>query len=177
MRKRRSVSHFTGREQYALNKIRNRMASELSPLLIYHIDTSMSSSLRRSVFWSKPRKVEWLYNVRLLMIYEDDRTADKDMLQRFIGSFGPDIHLSIIECSFTQMKQQLASRNLFLTWIYKRGIVLYNRNSALERLPVMDIGMKKYAHQAQEWYDNDQGLSSAFTQELQFSHQKKALPV
>lgn len=166
MKKRRSIAHFTGREQYALRHIKNRIAAELDPLLIYHIDTTFSSHLQRSAFWSKRTMEQWHYNVRLLLIFEDGIAVNEDRLQQFVKALGSNIGLTIIQCGFTQMKEQLASGNLFFTWIHKKGIVLFNRNATLERIPPTDISVRKYAAQAQEWYKNDPTLTTAFVQLL-----------
>ena len=166
MKKQRSIAHFTHSEQQALHSIKNVIVSQLNPLLIYYIDSTYTYHSGRSSLPPRIKEQQWDFKARMLLIYDNNQQPDTLQEQQVHQSLADNLSLDMIAFSIDEMATQLTEYSLFFCWIYKRGIVLFERNGAVDRFTVPTFSIRAYADSVAEWYRHDAALATATTARL-----------
>src|SRR5690606_39953186 len=123
-----------------------------NPLLIFFVDTTCTIISQKSIFpnadYLKTEKI----HIRLLVVHDDDQTMDVTLLHSLIA---PQLYtFEILPASFTEMTNKLNAHNLLYCWIYKEGILQFERDNAFELLPIINFLRKDCATQVARWFQN-----------------------
>lgn len=160
MKKKESINHFTGREQQALLRLKNKIVKRYQPLIVYLIGCKSASSLIRN-YLVNPRNIyHWSFSCDLLVVMPQGANIPENAsegLKSISDDYG---HIHIIAHPIDFVVQQLKEYSIFFCWIQRRAVVLYEWQNACEKLPEAVQNMKQYEQQAHRFlvdnpnYDN-----------------------
>lgn len=146
-----SIAHFSGHEQQALHTIKNLIVDQLKPLMIFYIKSRYQSCLERSTFSNMQKEDTRNYAVWLLLIQQDD-AAINNVRNLLLNEALPDgYNVHTIHYTLSQVTAYLKTYSLFFCWLLRFGILLHQREGALEKLPVPTISKRQYASQVRGW--------------------------
>lgn len=147
-----SISHFTGREQQALSRLKNKIVAGCQPLIIYLIGSKSSHHLVRNCF-DHPRKEDrWHFSCELLLVLPKGASLPENAAEALKNSGSEGEHIRLLAHPFDLVAQKLQEHSLFFCWIQRRAIVLYERDHATEKLPEPVQNMKQYEQQVHRFF-------------------------
>ncbi len=155
MKTRHSISHFPGREQQAIFRLKNQIVELYNPLIIYYIGSDYSGQSARNCFTDYKDKHQGRFSCDLLVIMPDKTLIPEHAameLENLDTVFGR-IHLITHTLDF--YLRQLQAYSLFFCWVQYRAIVLYEWENAAKKLPDPVDSIKQYQHQVKQFFTDN----------------------
>lgn len=155
MKNHASISHFSGREQHALLRLKNKIVELYRPLIIYLIGCNSSQYLIRHCFDNPRNDNQWCISCDLLLILPIGESLPENTAEE-LKSISKDYgHIHLIAHPFDFVEKQLQAHSLFFCWVQRRAIILYERDNAVEKLPEPVQNMKQYEKQVHQFFANN----------------------
>jgi len=152
MKTHHAINHFSGREQIALNAIKNALISRYHPLLIYYISSSNALHASRSCFDNYKVHQRWFYNCDLLVVMPDGLDLPENASEELESISKEYSRIQIFAHPISYIIQQMQTYSLFFQWVRHRGIILFERDNASKSLPEPIANMKQYRQQAERFF-------------------------
>lgn len=152
MRHHTSISHFSGREQQALLRLKNKIVELYKPVIIYLIGCDSSSHLSRNCFCDPRNEEKWRFSCDLVIVLPDGKDLSERAFDELKGISNDNEDILIIAHPFGFIKKQIQEYSLFFCWIQRRSIVLYERDNFREKLPKPVQNMKQYEKQVHDFF-------------------------
>jgi len=123
MKIRKSIDHFTGKEQSALLRIRNAITDTIQPELLFFLNSQAFTSLRRDYLMKDRRTENFHLSCTLLAIVPEQQ--DEGLiatLETQLLSFGK---VNLIVYPMERFVLELQNKTFFLPTIYRHAILLF----------------------------------------------------
>ena len=166
MKKRKSISHLSGREQNCLYCIKKIVAEHIQPLIIYCWNSRISYRLQRNCFNARKEVEDWDFSCDLLVITGAGTVVDRSTLQETEALTAPFGQVGLRIHSADVATQCMKEGNLFFSWVHRNASVLYERDNALNQLPSPVPRYREYQKQAECVYLNDPGMTGYLNEKL-----------
>lgn len=150
-----SMSHFSGREQQTLLRLKNRIVELYKPLMIYLIGCESSSRLKRNCFDNPRNESRWNFSCDFLLIMPRGRHLPENASKELMNLSKEYRHIRLLAHSFDFVEKKMQEYSLFFCWIQKRALVLYVKDNSRVQLPEPMKNMKQYERQAQNFFTNN----------------------
>ena len=155
MKNKQSIAHYTGREQQALLRLKNKIAELYKPLIIYLIGCKSSYDVTRTCFANPRNDDQWNFSCDLLLVLPEGIVLP-DNAPEELKSLNQEYEaIRLSGYPFDFVKKQLKQSSLFFCWMQRRAIVLYERDNTSQKLPEAVQNMKQYEKQVHELFANN----------------------
>lgn len=152
MKHKQSISHYSGREQQALLRLKNKIVELHKPLIIYLIGCKSSHLVTRNCFANPRNDNQWRFCCDLLLVLSDGTILPESATDE-LKSFSEDYNrIRLFAHSFDFVEAQIKQYSLFFCWLQRRAIVLYETDNSCQKLPEPVQNMKQYEKQAHEFF-------------------------
>lgn len=135
MKIRKSIDHFTRREQNALLHIRKKVVEALQPQLLFFLNSHFLTSLRRD-YLAKDRRTEVCYfSCDLLTILPDNAPLlqDDTVMQELESKLLPLGKVNLITYPMERFVLELQNKTFFLPTIYRHAILLHEHGDCFQK--------------------------------------------
>ncbi|UAY54783.1 hypothetical protein [Arachidicoccus terrestris] len=155
MKRHTSMSHFSGKEQQTLLRLKNKIVKLYKPLMVYLIGCESSSHLSRNCFDNPRNESRWNFSCDLLLILPKGRCLPENASKELMNLSKEYRHIRLLSHSLDFVDEKLQEYSLFFCWIQRRAIVLYVKDDLRVKLPEPVKNMKQYEKQAQNFFTNN----------------------
>lgn len=152
MKKHQSISYFTGREQQALLRLKNRIVKLYKPLIIYFVGCNSTNYWVRNYLAHPRSKEQWHFCCDLLLVMPDGSSLPENAeleIKSLSNEYG---HIRLLTHPFHFVEQQIKEHSLFFCWIQRRAVILYESDNAVDKLPEPVANMKRYEKQVYQFF-------------------------
>lgn len=164
MKNKKTIGYLRPQEKNWVNTTVHNIIVCYNPLLVFFIDTTTSSISQRSIFPNADYLKTDKIHIRLLVVHEDDQHLDLTTLE---GLYTEKYNsFEIFPISLSKMQQQLTELKLFYCWVYKEGILQYERNEAFQQLPLIEFAKKDCSTQVAQWFFHHPAIHSGLNEVL-----------
>lgn len=155
MKAKNSISHFKGREQEAILRLKNKIARLYKPEIIYFIGSKSTTHLNRNCFSNPKNEDSWNFSCDLLVIMPDGAAVPENAPVELNTAIKKFDKIQIIVQPLGFVVQQLKEQSLFYCWIQRWGIILYQKEDTLEKLPAPLANIRQYTNVVHEFYKDN----------------------
>ena len=152
MSTKKSIAHFNGHDEQALYAIKSLIKERLNPLMMFYIKSHYRTTCDRSTLNFIQKEETWHYSVSLLLIFPDGTNLENETDAALNRQLPENYTVETLNYTLQQATEYLSRHSLFFSWVFRFGILLYQRDGSYEQLELPPINRKQYAYQIKQWY-------------------------